>query len=202
MQALAQILIALAAASLFAFATVRNIVASGIAGVASLVFYDIAMCQIKGGLGAYLAYLPIYVMFYAAYLVLSVSFTRFSPKVEESPRLPGVVIGMFSMLLLVCVFYGMTYLAALPSKLNLLYAYAVAFFSSMLLVVFLIRDVAKIGLALLSCVWYCHAVVPETNVLYMSTICVMSMFVVGAAVYYAYREYNSRNIDLMVKLRL
>ncbi len=202
MQALSQIIIALAAAALLVFAATRNIVVSGIAGAVSLVLYDIGMSMLKGSLNAYLGILPLYVIFYTAYIVLSVSFTRFSPKIEEKPRLPGAAIAIFSILVLACAFYGTFYLASLPHDIKLLYSYIIAFLSAVLIVTFLARDIAKIGLSLLASVWYCHAAVPEANVVYMSVLCVVSMFVVGTVVYYAYKEYNSRNIDLMIKLRL
>ena len=202
MQTLPQILTALAAASLFVFATTRNLVVSGIAGVLSLVFYDLAVVFMHGDVSTYVCHLPLYLMFYASYLVLSVSFTRYSPKIEEKPRLPGIAIGMFSILVLVAMFYVIFYLAPLPVYLRGQYAYIVAFLSAVLLVVFLARDIAKIGLALLCSVWFAHAAIPEANAMYTAALCVVSMFVIGATVYYAYREYNSRNVDLMIKLRL
>ena len=202
MQALSQVLVALAASSLFVFAVTRNLIVSGIAGVISLVFYDLAMAVIHENLSMYVAHFPLCIVFYTAYLVLSVSFTRFSPRLEERPRLPGVAIGIFSVLVLIIIFYVMMYLAPLPSGIKIYHAYMIAFLSAALLIVSLVRDIAKMGLALLACVWFAHTAIPEAFALYMSVLCIVSIFVVGATVYYAYKEYNSRNVDLMVKLRL
>ncbi len=135
-------------------------------------------------------------IFAAAFVIYGCFVRRVGGRREYDPRLPSVFLAILTVIIFYIVWYSTT-----VTHLSAEFSAYIASTFALVFATFLFRDTAKMGLTLMMVIWCLHTLVPETYALIGVGLEIFCLVAVGTMVYFTYREYGTRNVDVMMKLR-
>jgi len=190
------------AAIMFAYVSSRCIVISSILAALFILVSTIALPAVAGELTT--IEIVSTCIFAAAFIIYGALMARSGGKTELGPRLPSVFLAVLTVIVFYIAWYGLSYLhfptyVTFSEKMLYITYMAIAF--ALVFAAFLFKDAAKMGLTLMMTIWCLHTFIPETYAMMGVGVELFCLTAIGAMVYYAYREYGTRDIDVMTKLR-
>jgi len=192
--ALTYALIGLLTACLFIYIASRHLLLSAIFGTATMAFY-LAAYVAQTGMEVTATLIAASVIYYAAFFIMTVMLGTSLGMREEPARMNSVFVALLTMI----VFYSVYFISKtlpLPGG-DLALASAISIIFALLLE----RDIVKMGLDLLMGINFLHMYVPEVFEPITSAVTFACIVTVGVIVYYAYKEFGTKNIDALMKLR-
>ncbi len=201
---LSMTLIGLLTACLFIYTSSRHMLLSAIFGVATMSFYLAAFTVLASPAGFELTAMTIAtsVIYFASFFAMA-AFLGVSIGMREEPaRMNSVFVALLTIILFYIVFYGVKTVEIFgTSVIGLTLPLALASAIATMFVLLLERDVAKMGMCLLMCIYFLHMYIPEVFEPASSAVSFACIVAVGVTVYYVYKEFSTKNVDSLMKLR-
>ncbi len=182
------------AAIMFGYVSSRCIVASSILAAILILLATIALPAVLGNLT--IIEILSTCIFAAAFIIYGGLVRKAGGRAEYNPRLPSVFLAILTIIIFYIAWYSFK---VINIPVEFLTYISIAF--ALVFATFLFRDTAKMGLSLMIVIWCLHSIIPETYALIGVGLEIFCLVAVGAMVYFTYREYGTRNVDVMVKLR-
>ncbi len=192
--ALTYTLIGLLTACLFIYIASRHLLLSAIFGTATMAFY-LAAYVVQTGVEATATLIASSVIYLAAFFLMAVMLGTSLGMREEPARFSSVLVALLTIIVFYSVYYVSKSIPLMGGDLALASAISVIF------ALLLERDLVKMGMSLLMGINFLHLYVPEPFEPIASAVAFACIVTVGVIVYYAYKEFGTKNVDVLMKLR-